>query len=105
MKHLFIGGFADGQWIDVPDEYDYYKVDAYRFADKKDFGYWDNKPIEYHVYQRRRWMTPLQPRYIFVLTTIEQHEVLDILLKGYKCTTSTPSNTPHRTTSSGSGSA
>lgn len=105
MKHLFIGGFADGQWIEVPEEYEFYKVDAYRFADKKDYDFWRNKAIEIHNYRRQKWCSGPIVRHIFIQTSLEPNDILDILLKGYKCTTSTPSNTPRKTTSSGSNSA
>lgn len=91
MKCLFIGGCADGQWIDVPDEYEHYRVDELRFKSK--FDSWPTGPIKIEDYRRSRWMTPDEPRYIFVLIGIEKNQVLDLLLKGYKCTTSTPKNT------------
>ena len=101
MKCLFIGGCADGQWIDVPEYLPDWMVRVQ--------GEWDwksnNIPIETHCYEARKWMSPDEPRYIYVKKDIPKNKVLDILLEGYRCTTSTPSNIPHRMTSSGNTSA
>lgn len=83
MKYLFLGGCADGQWIEVPDHLpDWIVREPANFFDLN---------ITF-CYEARKWMTPDQPRYIYVMKDIPKNQVLDLLLKGYKCTTSIPKN-------------
>lgn len=90
--HLFVGGVADGLWIEIEDD-----AQFHRYAPP--FPQFNGGPIdltpdemrslgafEHHIadYCRFPWRAGTNDRDIFVLNGIRREEVLDMLLRGYR---------------------
>lgn len=93
MKCLFVGGYADGQWIDVPTEISIMGDQPrhnFEVDERPPLSSFDpSKPVETTalrrtLYIRTLWTCGPERRFIFARKDLEPHEVFDSLLRNYR---------------------
>lgn len=86
MNLLFIGGPKDGQRINVPDDFPYYRVlpDAKPVACLEEFAAPTSQAQEIFTYRRETIRTsPYSEHQFFVLNTITTDRAITLLIDGY----------------------
>lgn len=85
MKTLFIGGYGDGRWIDVPDEYTSCEIQEPLFPDVAMPSTADAahpKPIRHHLYRSQRLADGQHEWRVFVWVD-EERSLIQLLMDGY----------------------
>lgn len=79
-KHLFVGGPADGKWIDVPSVRDKVRI---RHASEPTMFFDRSKPIESTEYSRRRMVTDNHITELFAPVSLIDVNVFRLLVNNY----------------------
>jgi hypothetical protein len=87
-QFLFIGGVADGQYIDVYNYYSIWQIMSFPgmdFSQHENFDIYSCQPIESTTYKKITWSRDNKTKIqFFALDTLSEGEIMDMVFDNYK---------------------